>query len=429
MKDIFEMMIKGNRSALARVLTDIENDNPSVGKHLTEISSHRNLIPVIGITGAAGSGKSSIISRLISFYRQAGKKIGVIAVDPSSHKTGGAVLGDRIRMQGADNDDGVYIRSVAARGMIEGLGLKLLKMFHALELFGLDAILLETIGAGQDETSVINYADAVVLVMTPDEGDDIQLLKAGKGEIGDILVINKSDRPHYHLFESKLRSVLEMSCNRNNVPLIGTMAEDGTGCIELFNSIEECVKNIGDLTSHRNPRYRNILLSEQLVDASYREKKRLLCDPLFNEKVENILEGKWHIDNPPAAVAIDHIAIACDNMEKLEGIFTRILGFNSGALETVESEKVMVRFIESGETHIELLETLDPRGPIGKYLDKKGAGLHHIALRVNGLDELLKRVRENSIRILGDIRQGASGKRIIFLHPSDTGNVLIELSE
>ncbi|ELZ86735.1 transport ATPase, component for LAO/AO transport systems / LAO/AO transport system kinase [Haloferax elongans ATCC BAA-1513] len=191
--DLVERLLDGEHRALARVITKIESRASGYRDIISDIHSHTGHASVVGVTGSPGAGKSTLVDKLAKFYRDRGETVGVIAVDPSSPYTGGAVLGDRIRMASNVGDMDVFFRSMSARGQLGGLSTATSDAVKALDAFGKDRIIIETVGAGQNEVDVVKTADTVVVLVQPGSGDDVQMLKAGILEIGDVFVVNKAD--------------------------------------------------------------------------------------------------------------------------------------------------------------------------------------------------------------------------------------------
>jgi LAO/AO transport system kinase len=204
-------ILEGNRLALARLLTQVENDSSEGQAALAELFPHTGQSHIIGVTGPPGTGKSSLVNQLALHYRKAGKTVAIVAVDPSSPFTGGAVLGDRVRMRDLSGDEGVFIRSMAARGSLGGIAQKTASLVQVFDAAGYEIIIIETVGAGQSEVDVARLAHTTVVVEAPGLGDEIQAIKAGILEIADVLVINKADRPGVENTERALRSTLELA--------------------------------------------------------------------------------------------------------------------------------------------------------------------------------------------------------------------------
>jgi LAO/AO transport system kinase len=207
-----ESVLEGNRLALARLLTQVENDSSEGRTALAELFPHTGKAHLVGVTGAPGTGKSSLVNQLALYYRKnEDKRIAIIAVDPSSPFTGGAVLGDRVRMRDLSGDSGIFIRSMASRGSVGGIAQTTASLAQVFDAAGFDIVIIETVGAGQSEVDVARLAHTTIVVEAPGLGDDIQAIKAGILEIADILVINKADRPGVENTERALRSTLELA--------------------------------------------------------------------------------------------------------------------------------------------------------------------------------------------------------------------------
>src|ERR1700690_2246623 len=206
-----ESVLQGDRLALARLLTQVENDTADGRSALNTLFPYTGKAHLIGVTGAPGTGKSSLVNQLVLHFRKSGKRVAIVAVDPSSPFTGGAVLGDRVRMKDLSGDPGVFTRSMASRGSIGGLAPATANIGQVFDAAGYDIIMIETVGAGQSEVDIAKLAHTTLVVEAPGLGDDIQAIKAGILEIADIIVVNKADRPGIENTEKALKSMLELA--------------------------------------------------------------------------------------------------------------------------------------------------------------------------------------------------------------------------
>jgi len=231
----------GDVRAMARAISAIEDNAPEATKLLKALFPHSGKARIVGLTGAPGSGKSTLVDQLARQYRKSGNTIGIIAVDPTSPYTGGAILGDRIRMQAHHADEGIYIRSMATRGFLGGLARTTADVATVLDASGKDLVLVETVGVGQDEVDIVRLADVTIVILVPGMGDDVQTIKAGIMEIADIFVINKSDREGAERVEREIRVMQTLSIRSDawTPPIIKTVATDSTGVPELSKTIAE----------------------------------------------------------------------------------------------------------------------------------------------------------------------------------------------
>jgi LAO/AO transport system kinase len=292
-----QAILNGDRLALSRLLTQVENDTPESRAALIELFPHTGKAHLIGVTGAPGTGKSSLVNQLALYYRKAEKKrVAIIAVDPSSPFTGGAVLGDRVRMRDLAEDTGVFIRSMATRGSLGGLAKSTANMAQVFDAAGFDVIIIETVGAGQSEVDVARLAHTTLVVEAPGLGDDIQAIKAGILEIADILVINKADHIGVEMTEKALKSMLELAHPTARIfqhhgaamqaaappqklpaaplwipPIQRTIATEGKGIAELAESIARHAAHLthsGDWAARERTRIEmelDLLIREELI--------------------------------------------------------------------------------------------------------------------------------------------------------------------
>ena len=282
---LIQPILEGNRLALSRLLTQVENDSPEGQNALAELFPHTGKAHIIGVTGAPGTGKSSLVNQLTLHYRkEKKKKIAIIAVDPSSPFTGGAVLGDRVRMRDLSGDDGVFIRSMASRGSVGGLAQKTAAFVQVFDAAQYEIVIIETVGAGQSEVDIARLAHTTIVVEAPGLGDDIQAIKAGILEIADVLVVNKADRPGVENTERALRSTLELAHPTKRIvhhhgqdttidapegdttlwipPILKTISTEGAGIPELSDWIAKHATHLhqsGDWSARDRARLRSEL--------------------------------------------------------------------------------------------------------------------------------------------------------------------------
>ena len=296
MSDLAERVLNGELRALSRVLTLLERGDPAAAAAMGRLDPHTGSGYAVGITGPPGVGKSTLVDRLAEHLRGQGKTVGILAVDPTSPFTGGALLGDRIRMQRHYLDDGVFIRSVATRGQSGGLPRIVKSMVRALDAAGKDVTLVETVGVGQTELGIMGVADTVVVAMTPESGDSIQTLKAGVMEIADLYVINKADRDGANQLSAAVTAMLQMADLGDgwNPPVLLTQGHANVGIGELWDSVNahrSYMADTGGLEKRRAERRRAEFLETVQEELYRRVTARLEGDAELSQLLRQI-DGK-----------------------------------------------------------------------------------------------------------------------------------------
>jgi len=377
---LFAGLRAGETRALARAVSLVEDGAPEAKELLTlcrGVEGGRALR--VGITGPPGAGKSTLVDALARELRLRGRTVGIVAVDPSSIFTGGAILGDRIRMGEFDGDAGVYMRSMAARGHLGGLARPTDAVLAVIEASGKDVLLIETTGVGQGEIEVVGLADVVVVVLVPGMGDSVQSLKAGVLEIASVYVLNKADREGIDRLEQEMLGMLGLAGR----PVMRTVATTGEGVGELLAVLDGLPK-------------------KDRVRANF---------------------------GAGTGPVLDHLGIAVRSLNEAAGLYAA-LGMAVSATEEVAAEKVRVAMVALGDSRIELLEATEADSAVGRFLARRGEGLHHIALRVGDLAAAVKAMKARGVRLISEeIRVGAGGHRYVFIHPSSANGVLLELVE
>jgi LAO/AO transport system kinase len=397
--EIFARLRSGDLRALSRAISIVEDGATGATELLAACRSSPSGALRIGVTGPPGAGKSTLVDCLVRNFRGQGNAVGVLAVDPSSPYTGGALLGDRIRMQGFAGDQGVYFRSMATRGATGGLTAAAAAVCEVMEASGRQIVLIETVGAGQSEIEIASLADVTMLVLVPGMGDEVQSLKAGIMEIADIFVVNKADLDGADRAEREIVAMQALGKQRTRQgievwlpPVVRTVATTGEGVDKLIDQVD------------------------RFVAAGPPNRRSGAAKPVPGS-VQSLM------DHPQ----LDHIGIAVRSIAEASGFYAS-LGIPTAHEETVEHEQVKTAMLPLGGTRIELLEPTAEDSTIGRFLAKRGQGPHHLAIRLGGIDALFDRLRAEGVRLASDrIRTGAGGHRYFFIHPASTGGVLLEI--
>jgi LAO/AO transport system kinase len=301
--DLAERLLAGDKRALARAISLVENDDSEGWALVREVYPKTGRAAVVGFTGPPGVGKSTLIGRLVEHARAAERQVAVLSIDPSSPFTHGALLGDRIRLTDHFLDPGVYIRSMASRGSLGGLSEATLQAALLMDASGKDDVFLETVGVGQAEVDIIDHADTVVLVLMPGSGDSIQALKAGVMEIPDVIAVNKADHPLTDTMVREIRGVLSLAPQQGwRVPIVKTEASRGEGVEELAEKIaehREFIESEGTLAERR----RRNLMNEVIALAAGRMRRKLEAEVRDDAEVQRLLDDVVKRELDPASAA------------------------------------------------------------------------------------------------------------------------------
>ncbi len=456
--ELADGVLAGRVPAVARAISWAEGNDPRFPELLSRLFGSTGRSRVTGLTGSPGAGKSTLTAALARRFRAEGRRVGIVAVDPSSPFSGGAILGDRIRMQDLYTDPGVLIRSMATRGHLGGLARATADAVDVLDAAGYDEVLVETVGVGQDEVEVFRLAESCVVVLTPGMGDDIQALKAGLMEVADLFVVNKADRDGADRVVQEILQMLELGEHGAWLPpVVKTVATRGDGLDGLEAKLHEHRAFLDGPQGKQRRRERTRMRIEGLVKEDFlRKVERLRGDSgALEEAVERVesrredpitsarrlalhlheTDGRHPSPDSPSkkisgpVLRISHLGIAVRSLEEGSAFWER-LGLFEEHRETVESQKVATSFRPVGESHLELLEPTSPDSPVAKFLEKKGPGIHHLCLEVADVDAVLAGLKAAGVKLIHETPfDGAHGCRVAFVHPAATGGILLELSE
>ncbi len=292
MQNLVERLLSGDRRALARMVTLIENDSPQARRYLAELHRHAGNAHIIGVTGAPGAGKSTLATHVVRELRRRDRKVGVVAVDPTSPFSGGAILGDRIRMMELAGDPNVFIRSMASRGSLGGLSASTRDVVRAMDAAGYDPIIIETVGTGQAEVEVMRAAQTVLVVSAPGMGDEVQAIKAGILEIADIFVVSKADKPGADQTVAELAMLLSLDPNRRlhdkskpywRIPVLKTAAIKNQGITQLVDAVQQ----------HREYLIESGMLASRAQRQVRSEVEALVVHAVMNALKEELPENDW----------------------------------------------------------------------------------------------------------------------------------------
>ena len=456
LEELVEGVLAGKIPRVARAITWAESADSRFPRLLARLFPFTGRARVTGLTGSPGAGKSTLTAALARKARAAGRRVGIVAVDPSSPFSGGAILGDRIRMQDLYTDPGVLIRSMATRGHLGGLARASADAVDVLDAAGYEEILVETVGVGQDEVEVFRLAESCVVVLTPGMGDDIQAIKAGLMEVADLFVVNKSDRDGSDRVVQEILQMLELGEHGAWLPpVVKTVATTGAGVDDLGAKLAEHRAFLDGPEGARRRRERTRIRIEGLVredflrrveslkgdhgaldDAAKRVEGRSE-DPLSAARglvgrIDKGITGATPHPSSPSKkspVQIAHLGIAVRSLVEA-GAFWDLLGLHEEHCEEVSSQKALTSFRPVGESFLELLESTSPDGPIAKAIEKRGPGIHHLCLEVGDIRATLAKLEAAGVRLVNEEPfVGAHDCLVAFVHPASTGGILVELSE
>jgi LAO/AO transport system kinase len=444
-------VLAGDVRAIARAITLIEDEAPAGAALVRHIFQHTGRAYLIGVTGPPGAGKSTLVDQLTRLLRADGRTVGIIAVDPTSPYSGGAILGDRVRMQAHASDAGVFIRSMATRGHLGGLARATGDVALVLDAAGKDIVIIETVGVGQDEVDIVRTADVSIVTLVPGTGDEVQALKAGIMEIADVFVVNKADREGADRTVAGVESVLSLQSlgeGEWRPPVLKTVASTGEGVPAVLETIARFRAHVQasersrrrvraefrvrDLLEHRFVQHveRSVLGSGEFDGLIERVSAREIDPYTVADGILARALGAAPAGAGDHAARLDHVGIAVRDLGEALTFYRDALGMDVAPAEDVSSQRVRAHFIPAGGAALELLEATSPDSPIAKYLDKRGPGLHHITLRVNDIHAALDRLKAAGVRLIDESpREGAHGSLVAFIHPSSAHGVLLEITQ
>jgi LAO/AO transport system kinase len=465
-RSLSDRVLAGDPRAVARAITLIEDESPAGAELVRQVFARTGRAYLIGVTGPPGAGKSTLVDKLTAAIRATGRTVGVVAVDPTSPFTGGAILGDRVRMQAHAGDAGVFIRSMATRGHLGGLARATSEVALVFDAAGKDVVLIETVGVGQDEVDIVRTADISIVMLVPGSGDEVQALKAGIMEIADIFVVNKADREGADRTVASIESVLSLQTFAPGdwrPPIVKTEATSGKGVPELLQEIDRfrAKPASSSTTTAESPgapgarrraraewRLRELLAQRFVQHVERRVLQAGELEQMLDRVAARDIDPYSAVDDliaravgagpvepsehraAPESIELDHVGIAVSSLDDAVKFYRDALGLEIEAPEEVASQGVRAHFIPAGDAALELLEATADDSPIAKYVTKRGPGLHHITLRVDDIRGVLVRLKAKGVRLIDESpREGAHGSLVAFVHPASAHGVLVELTQ